>query len=116
MSDSYQSFDKCAEFYRIVLMKIRVQTKLISHVLRRFWPHLELAGFTNRRVATYKPGKPGLTGFSETLALYFIQFLSLRKMKVQDRQNGPSDLPLRKKLAGYVPDKPCQAELKVQKT
>ena len=45
-----------------------------------------------RRVATCKPGKPGLTSFSETLALFFIQFLSFRKMKVQDRQNGPSGL------------------------
>ena len=48
---------------------------------------------TNRRVATCKPGKPGLTSFSETLALFFLQFLSFRKMKVQDRQNGPSGLP-----------------------
>ena len=47
----------------------------------------------SRRVATCKPGKPGLTRFSETLALFFIQFLSFRKMKVQDRQNGPSGLP-----------------------
>ena len=46
-----------------------------------------------RRVATCKPGKPGLTSFSETLALFFIQLLSFRKMKVQDRQNGPSGLP-----------------------
>ena len=43
-----------------------------------------------RRVATCKPGKPGLTSFTETLALFFIQFLSFRKMKIQDRQNGPS--------------------------
>ena len=43
-----------------------------------------------RRVATFKPGKPGLTSFSETLALFFVQFLSFRKMKVQARQNGPS--------------------------
>ena len=43
-----------------------------------------------RRVATCKPGKPGLTSFSETLAFFFIQFLSFRKMKVQDRQNDPS--------------------------
>ena len=28
-----------------------------------------------RRVATCKPGKPGLTSFTETLALFFIQFL-----------------------------------------
>ena len=49
--------------------------------------------FSGRRVATCKPGKPGLTSFSETLALFFIQFLSFRKMKVQDRQNGPSGLP-----------------------
>ena len=48
---------------------------------------------TNRRVAICKPGKPGLTSFSETLALFFLQFLSFRKMKVQDRQNGPSGLP-----------------------
>ena len=46
-----------------------------------------------RRVSTCKPGKPGLTSFSETLALFFIQFLSFWKMKVQDRQNGPSGLP-----------------------
>ena len=37
-----------------------------------------------RRVATCKPGKPGLTSFSETLALSFIQ-------KVQDRRNDPSE-------------------------
>ena len=46
-----------------------------------------------RRVATCKPGKPGLTSFSETLALFFIKFLSSRKIKVQDRQNVPSGLP-----------------------
>ena len=48
---------------------------------------------TNRRVATCKPGKPGLTSYSETLALVFIQFLSFRKMKVQDRQNVNPGLP-----------------------
>ena len=55
-----------------------------------------------RRVATCKPGKPGLTSFSETLALFFIQFLSFRKMKVQGRQNGPSKSfrAFLKKLAG----------------
>ena len=47
----------------------------------------------HRRVATCKQGKPGLTSFSETLALFFIQFLSFGKMRVQDRQNGPSGLP-----------------------
>ena len=47
----------------------------------------------HRRVATCKQGKPGLTSFSKTLALFFIQFLSFRKMGVQDRQNGPSGLP-----------------------
>ena len=52
-----------------------------------------------RRVATYKPGKPGFTSFSETLALFFIQFLLFRKMKVQDRQNGPSGLPEKSWLA-----------------
>ena len=52
-----------------------------------------------RRVATCKPGKPGLTIFSETLSLFFIQFLSFRKMKVQDRQNGPSGLPEKNWLA-----------------
>ena len=45
-----------------------------------------------RRVATCKQGKPGLTSFSETLTIFSIQFLSFRKMKVQDRQNGPSGL------------------------
>ena len=58
-----------------------------------------------RRVATCKPGKPGLTSFSETLALFFVQFLSFPKMKVQDRQNGPSKSfrAYQKKLAGYAP-------------
>ena len=58
-----------------------------------------------RRVATCKPGKPRLTSFPETLALFFIQFLSFRKIKVQDRQNGPSKLfrAYQKKLAGYAP-------------
>ena len=50
-------------------------------------------------MATYKPGKPGLTSFSETLALFFIQFLSFWKMKVQDRQNRPSGLPEKNWLA-----------------
>ena len=44
----------------------------------------------SRRVATCKPGKPGLTSSSETLALFFIQFFSFWKMKIQDRQNDPS--------------------------
>ena len=52
-----------------------------------------------RRVATCKPGKPGRTSFSETLALFFIQFLSFRKMKVQDRQNVNLGLPERNWLA-----------------
>ena len=58
-----------------------------------------------RRVATCKPGKPGLTSFSETLALFFIQFLSFRKMKVQNTQNGPSKSfrAYQKKLVGYAP-------------
>ena len=57
------------------------------------------------RVATCKPGKPGLTSFSETLAFFFIQFISFRKMKVQERQNGPSKSfrAYQKKLAGYAP-------------
>ena len=46
-----------------------------------------------RCVANCKPGKPGLTSFSETLALFFIRFLSFRKTKVQDGQNGPLCLP-----------------------
>ena len=53
----------------------------------------------SRRVATCKPGKPRLTIFSETLALFFVQFLSFRKMKAQDRQNGPSGLPEKNWLA-----------------
>ena len=55
-----------------------------------------------RRVATCKTGKPGLTSFSETLALFFNQFLSFRKMKVQDRQNcsSKSFRAYHKKLAG----------------
>ena len=59
---------------------------LVSAKTTLYWRHI-------RRVATCKPGKPGLTSFSETLALFFIQFLSFRKMKLQDRQNGPSGLP-----------------------
>ena len=59
-------------------------------------------GIKSRRVAIFKPGKPGLTSFSETVALFFIQFLSFRKMKVQDRQSGPFGIP--KKLAGYTPE------------
>ena len=43
-------------------------------------------------VATCKPGT-GLTSFSETLAIFFIQFLSFQKIEVQYRQNGPSGLP-----------------------
>ena len=42
------------------------------------------------RIATCKPGKPGLTSFSEILALFFVRFLSFRKMKLQDIQNGRS--------------------------
>ena len=58
-----------------------------------------------RHVATCKPGMPGLTSFSETLILFFVQFLSFRKMKVQDRQNCPSKSfrAYQKKLAGYTP-------------
>ena len=52
-----------------------------------------------RRVPTCQPGKPALTSFSETLALFFIQFLSFRKMKVQDKQNGLSGLPEKNWLA-----------------
>ena len=61
----------------------------------------------NRRVAICKPGKPGLTSFSETLALFLIQFLSFRKMKLQDRQNYPSKSfrAYQKKLAGYATGK-----------
>ena len=46
---------------------------------------LSSSNLVHRRVATCKPGKA--YSFSETLALFFIQFLSFRKMKVQDRQN-----------------------------
>ena len=46
-----------------------------------------------RRVPTCMTGTPGLTNFSETLALFFIQFLSVREMKVQDRQNVNPGLP-----------------------
>ena len=40
-----------------------------------------------RRVVTSKPFKPGLTSFSETLALFFIQCLSFLKTKLQNRKN-----------------------------
>ena len=49
-----------------------------------------IVAITVRRVATCKPGKPGRPSFSETLALFFIQFLSFRKMKIQNTQNSPS--------------------------
>ena len=52
-----------------------------------------------RRVATCKPGKPGLASFSKTQSIFLIQFLSFRKMKVRDRQNGPSGLPEKNWLA-----------------
>ena len=45
---------------------------------------------SDRHVGNSKPGKPGLTSFSETLALFFIQFLSFRKKKVQESQKGYS--------------------------
>ena len=61
--------------------------------VRVFCFGLMLFLLSDRRVATCKPSKPGLTSFSESLAFFFIQFLSFRKMKVQDRQNGPSGLP-----------------------
>ena len=61
---------------------------------------------------TCKPDKPGLTSFSEALALFFIQFLSFRKMKVQERQKGPLGLP-EKKLAGYAPVCTIQAKIGV---
>ena len=42
---------------------------------------------------------------AHALALFFIQFLSFQKIKVQDRQNGASKSfwAYQKKLAGYVP-------------
>ena len=49
--------------------------------------------FNIRRVATCMPGKPGPTSFSKTLALFFIQFVSFRKMKVRDGQNENPGLP-----------------------
>ena len=61
-----------------------------------------VVAMVTRLEATCKLGKPGLTSFSETLALFFIQFLSFRKMKVLDRQNAPSGLP-EKKMACYAP-------------
>ena len=60
---------------------------LVLFVLSAIFAHFMTAF---RRTVTCKPGKPRLTSFSETLVLFFIQFLSFRKMKVQDRQNGPS--------------------------
>ena len=69
--------------------------QFISHVATAIISHI-------RRVATCKPGEPGLISFSETLALFFIQFLSFRKMKVQDRQNGPSGLPEKNWLATHL--------------
>ena len=70
----------------------------VSRVNRPYFSSI----LTSRRIATCKPGKPGLTSFSETLTLFFIQFFSFWKAKVQGRQNGTSGLP--EKLAGYVPD------------
>ena len=55
--------------------------------------HSLYVGYPPRRVATCKPGKPRLTSFSETLAVFFFQFLLFRKIKKQHRQKGPSVLP-----------------------
>ena len=91
-------------------VKLRLSASLIFFIgdLQRRVLQLVFQILTSisRRVATCKPGKPGLTSFSETLAFFFIQFISFRKMKVQGRQNGPSKSfrAYQKKLAGYAPD------------
>ena len=61
-----------------------------STIREHDWTSLENRNLTCRRVATCKPGKPGLASFSETPALLVIQFLSFRKMMVQDRRNSSS--------------------------
>ena len=75
-------------------------------LIQKFWrggyEKAYIVFLITRRVATCKPGKLRLTSFSETLALFFIQFLSFRKMKVYDRQMIPR--AYQKKLAGYAPD------------
>ena len=64
-----------------VNLKFFVVVKAAIYLLSGSRKKLELE-YIFRRVATCKPGKPGLTSFSETLALFFIQFLSFWKMKV----------------------------------
>ena len=57
---------------------------------------------STRHVATCKLGKPRLTSFSETLALFFIQFVSFWKMKVV-RTDKMVPWVYQKKVAGYTP-------------
>ena len=80
------------EDWKLAVDRKELVTILSTDMIKAF-DSLSHSLIINRRVATCKPGKPGLTNFSETLALFFIQFLSFRKMKVQGRQNGPSGLP-----------------------
>ena len=67
------------------------------------YPSLATLGdMSTRRVATCKPGKPRLTIFSETLALFFIQFSFIS----ENEGTGQTKWSLgrtRKKLAGYAP-------------
>ena len=83
----------------------------IPHRLHSDWAlqHCHTAVYTDvttgtyhRRVATCESGKSGLASFSETQALFFIQFVSFRKMKVQARQNGPSKSYYAKAVKNYM--------------
>ena len=89
----YRTFSQIIGLHRTVLKIYRILLNNRAH-----W-------IPCRRVATCKPDKPGLTSFSETLALFFVQFLSFWKIKVHDRQNSPSKSfqAYQKKLAGYAP-------------
>ena len=75
-------------------------TGLLNSFIEKQIPNLAIKSYV-RGVATCtrKPDKPGLTSLSETLALFFIQFLLFRKMNVQERQKGPSGLPEKNWLA-----------------
>ena len=63
----------------------------------------------DRHVAICKPGKPGFTSFSKTLALFFIQFFSFWKMKVY-RTDKMVPRAYQKKLAGYMPGRDAKVE------
>ena len=63
-----------------------------------------------RRVATSKPDKPELTGFSKILALFFIQFFLILENETTGKINGPR--AYKRKLAGYASGLDTEGTLK----